>query len=111
VYSVYFIAQAVNKYIVFSDNDELHLGAAGIAPTGRTDPSFVDRFGSYSLRCASGITKGFLIETNLILRCLLRDIIGRSNTSKTEVICSGIDFTFAARPNDVTRAVLIVAKE
>src|SRR4029434_9269673 len=41
LYSVYFIAQAANKYIVFFDNDELDLGAAGIAPKGRTDPSFV----------------------------------------------------------------------
>jgi hypothetical protein len=35
------MAQAVNKYIVCAGNDESDLGAAGIAPMGRTDPAFV----------------------------------------------------------------------
>ena len=38
---------------------------------------------------------------NLILRCALCDILGRSNTSKTEMIRAGVDLTFAARANDV----------
>ena len=37
LYSVYFIAQAVDKYIVCADNDESDFGASGIALKGRTD--------------------------------------------------------------------------
>jgi hypothetical protein len=41
------------------------------------------------------------VPKKLILRCVLRDVLRRSNASKTEMICAGVDLTFAARANDV----------
>jgi hypothetical protein len=59
------------------------------------------RLGCWRSCFASGLSKGSL-QRNLILRCLLRDIFGRLDASKTEVICAGIDLAFAARSNDIT---------
>jgi hypothetical protein len=36
---------------------------------------------------------------------------GRFYAAKTEMICAGIDFAFAARADDVARAILVVAKK
>jgi hypothetical protein len=43
----------------------------------------------------------------LILRRALRNILRRSDASKTEMIRSGVDLTFAASADDVARAILI----
>jgi hypothetical protein len=58
------------------------------------------RLGSWSSRFALSLIKGPFIK-NLILRFLLRNILRRSDASKTKVICAGVDLTFAARANDV----------
>jgi hypothetical protein len=52
----------VDKYIVCGDNGESDFEAAGIAPTGKTNPAFAgqraeDRVASWSFCCASGLIK------------------------------------------------------
>ena len=45
------------------------------------------------------------------LRRALRDILRRSDASKTDVICARVDLAFTARANDVTGTILVVAEE
>ena len=93
LYSVYLIAQVVDKYIVCAVKDESDIGAPGIALKGRADPNnSICRSGAKRIPCSSG---------KLILPRGLRDILRRSHAPKTKVICAGVDFTFAARANDV----------
>lgn len=104
------------SYIVCVDDGESDFEAAGIAPKGKSNPAFAgprpkDRLGGWSSCFASGLIKGSPFINNLILCFLLRDILRRSDASKSEVICARVDIALAARANDVARTVLIVAQE
>src|SRR4030095_932621 len=92
------------------------LEAAGVARRGKTNPGFAGptpkgRLGGWSSCFASGLIKRSPFINNLILCFLLRDILRRSDASKSEVICARVDIALAARANDVARTVLIVAQE
>src|SRR5437588_3239567 len=45
------------------------------------------------------------------LACPLLTVLRRFHAAEAEMICAGVDFAFAACPDDVTRVVLIVAKK
>jgi hypothetical protein len=73
---------------------------------GKTNPGFAgprpkDRLGRWSFCFASGVINVSPLLRNLILHCLLRDFLRRLDASKPEVICAGVDLTFAARADDV----------
>jgi hypothetical protein len=51
------------------------------------------------------------IHGKLILVRTLSGACRRQDTAESKVISPGVNLAFAARANDVTRAVLIVAKE
>ena len=77
-----------------------------LPPKGKINPAFAgpraeDRIGSWNSCFASGLIKGPPFINNLILYFLLRDVLHRSDASKTKVIRAGVDIAFAARANDV----------
>src|SRR5947208_1062364 len=94
--------------LLCADNSESDLEAAGIAPEGRTDPAFAGpgaKIVSYTDRrfhFGSGLIMAALSIAKLILCRSLSDLLGQSNASKTQVICAGVDLTFAAGADDVS---------
>src|SRR5262249_5706642 len=100
-------------------NGSRPLGQRGIAP--RCIVTSPDRICRLEVQRQSHMPLEFPFESDLLLItpslaksigcCLLRDILRRSNTSKTEVICAGVDLPFPASANDVPRTILFIEKK
>jgi hypothetical protein len=52
-----------------------------------------------------------LVHVKSILRRALGIVLGRLDTAEAEMIGAGVDLAFAARADDVARAILVIAKK
>ena len=68
-----------------------------------TQPCFDD--------CSDTLTTLGKSETDMLTRSFWGGLLSRLHAAKAEMVGAGVDFAFAARADDVTRAVLVVAQK